>query len=70
MWWGVSTLTTVGYGDAYPITTTGKFFGAIIAFLGIGLFALPTGIIDSGFIEAMEKKKGKKAICPHCGKEL
>ncbi|MFC1489671.1 potassium channel family protein [Candidatus Latescibacterota bacterium] len=69
LWWGVSTLTTVGYGDAYPVTSAGKFFASIIAFLGIGLFALPTAIIGSGFMEVMSKKKQGKSVCPHCGKE-
>ena len=70
MWWGVATLTTVGYGDIYPITPIGKVFGAIIAILGIGLFALPTGILASGFVEELERRKGKQRICPHCGKDI
>lgn len=57
MWWGVVTLTTVGYGDIYPVTAIGKFFGAMLAFIGIGLFALPAGIIASGFSEEVERKK-------------
>lgn len=57
MWWGVVTLTTVGYGDLYPVTALGKMFGAILAFLGIGLFALPAGIIASGFSEEIERKR-------------
>ncbi len=62
MWWGVITLTTVGYGDIYPITPLGKFLGSILAFLGIGLFALPAGIISSGFSEEIQRKKqGKMA---------
>jgi voltage-gated potassium channel len=62
MWWGVITLTTVGYGDIYPITPLGKCLGAILAFLGIGLFALPAGIISSGFSEEIQRKKqGKMA---------
>jgi voltage-gated potassium channel len=69
IWWSIVTLTTVGYGDVYPITITGKFVGAIIAIMGIGLVALPTGIIGSGFVERMDKKK-KKTHCPHCGKEI
>lgn len=56
MWWGVVTLTTVGYGDVYPITPLGKLFGALLAFLGIGLFALPAGIIASGFSEEIDRE--------------
>jgi voltage-gated potassium channel len=53
MWWGMVTLTTVGYGDVFPITMLGKFFGILIAMLGIGMFALPAGILSSGFVEAI-----------------
>lgn len=60
MWWGVVTLTTVGYGDIYPVTAIGKFFGALLAFIGIGLFALPAGIIASGFSEEVQKQKEKE----------
>lgn len=70
MWWGVVTLTTVGYGDVYPITTFGKIAGAIISVLGIGLFALPAGIIASGFASELSTKHIEKQICPHCGKEI
>lgn len=70
MWWGVATLTTVGYGDVYPITPMGKFLGAIISLLGIGLFALPAGILGSGFVMEMQKKEKKVKICPHCGKKI
>lgn len=59
MWWGVITLTTVGYGDVYPITVLGKILGAMIAFLGIGMFALPAGILGSGLIEAIQKREEK-----------
>lgn len=51
IWWSVSTLLTVGYGDIYPITVAGKIFGIIIAFLGVGIVAIPTGIISAGFVE-------------------
>lgn len=54
MWWGVATLTTVGYGDIYPITAFGRFLGGVIAILGIGIFAIPTGIIASGFTDFIE----------------
>jgi len=60
MWWGVVTLTTVGYGDIYPITPLGRFLGAILAFLGIGIFALPAGIISSGFSEEVQRRKQEK----------
>lgn len=71
MWWSVSTLTTVGYGDVYPITPLGKVFAAIISVLGIGMFALPTGILGSGFVEEIQKRRREHPkICPHCGKSL
>ena len=57
MWWGIITLTTVGYGDVYPITPLGKILGALIAFLGIGMFALPAGILGSGLVEIVRKKE-------------
>lgn len=69
MWWGIATLTTVGYGDLYPITPLGKVLGAIICLLGIGLFAMPTGIISAGFVEAVKKRKTNN-ICPNCGSGL
>ena len=49
MWWAVSTLTTVGYGDVTPITSGGKLFGAVITVIGVGMVALPTGILASGY---------------------
>lgn len=60
-WWAVATLTTVGYGDVYPITPAGKVLGGIIALLGIGLVALPTGILSSAFVDKMERRKRKEA---------
>ena len=70
MWWGVVTLTTVGYGDVYPITALGKIVGAFISILGIGLFALPAGIISSGFASELQTKPQEIQVCPHCGKEI
>jgi voltage-gated potassium channel len=67
LWWGVATLTTVGYGDVYPITALGKFLGAIISILGIGMFALPAGILASGFAQEIQKKHKKEITCPKCG---
>ncbi len=51
IWWSVSALLTVGYGDIYPITTMGQIMAIIISFLGVGLVAIPTGIISAGFVE-------------------
>lgn len=59
MWWGVATLTTVGYGDVYPITPLGKLLGAFIAILGIGVFALPAGIIASSFESEINQRNKK-----------
>ena len=56
LWWAVATLTTVGYGDIYPITPLGRFLGAIIAILGIGMVAVPTSILSAGFMEMLEKE--------------
>ncbi|MEL6714747.1 MAG: ion transporter, partial [Planctomycetota bacterium] len=58
MWWGVATLTTVGYGDVYPVTDLGRALGSIVALLGVGVFALPAGILASGFSEALEAQRG------------
>lgn len=78
LWWGVVTLTTVGYGDVFPVTPLGRFFGAIVAILGIGLFALPASILASGFIEAAGVEEDELAAseepelvyCPCCGEDL
>lgn len=73
LWWAVATFTTVGYGDIYPVTAAGKILSAIIAILGIGLVAVPTGIISSGFIEQMdsgEPETDQKHFCPYCGHKL
>ncbi len=69
MWWAVATLTTVGYGDIYPVTTLGRLLGAVIAVLGIGMFALPTGVLGAAFMEELEKQK-ESEYCPHCGGDL
>ena len=70
MWWAVATLTTVGYGDIYPVSQLGKLMASVIAILGIGMFALPTGIIGAGFVEEIDRNKGKPKICPNCGKQI
>jgi voltage-gated potassium channel len=70
MWWSVTTLTTVGYGDVYPVTGLGRILTACISILGIGIFALPAGILASGFSAEFQKLKKEKNTCSHCGKEL
>ena len=80
MWWSVVTLTTVGYGDAVPITGPGRALAAVIAVLGIGLFALPAGILSAGMMEAdstyeasaqrMDEPQSSDGLCPHCGQPL
>lgn len=69
-WWAIATLTTVGYGDVYPITGFGKFVSGLIAVLGIGLVALPTGLVSAGFMEKIGKSDKESKKCPHCGKEV
>ena len=59
MWWALVTLTTVGYGDVYPITNLGKFFGSISIILGIGTVALPAGIMASAFTEFTRRNQKK-----------
>lgn len=74
MWWAVATLTTVGYGDMYPITPLGQVLGGLAAITGIGLFAIPTALLASGFSERISRSHhhhhhhGK--YCPHCGEKL
>ena len=67
MWWSVATLTTVGYGDVYPVTELGRLMAAVVAVLGIGFVALPTGILGAAFVEEIQKESRK---CPHCGREI
>ncbi len=57
IWWAVSTLLTVGYGDIYPVTSAGRFVGIVLAFLGVGTVAIPTGIISAGFVQQYTKIK-------------
>lgn len=72
LWWTVATLTSIGYEDITPVTVFGKIISGLMSILGIGLIALPTGIISAGFIEKIDKNKSikKKNTCPHCGKEI
>ena len=57
IWWSVSTLLTIGYGDIYPVTTMGKVFSIFITFLGVGMVAIPTGIISAGFVDQYTRIK-------------
>lgn len=59
LWWAIATLTTIGYGDVYPVTGWGRFLAAVTAIFGIGLVAIPTGIISAGFLDELSKKKYK-----------
>ena len=59
IWWAASTLLTVGYGDIYPVTILGKMFGIAIAFLGVGMVAIPTGIISAGFVDQYTNIKNR-----------
>ena len=77
LWWAIATLTTVGYGDIYPITAGGKILSSVIAVLGICLVAVPTGIISAGFMETIDHAESKpepahdeKCYCPYCGKRI
>lgn len=62
MWWSVSALLTVGYGDVYPVTVLGRVMAVIISFLGVGAVAIPTGIISAGFVEQYSKAQGKGTL--------
>lgn len=69
LWWAVATLTTVGYGDIYPVTVSGKFVTAIISILGIALIAIPGGMLASEFINSISKEKEQEQninTCPAC----
>jgi voltage-gated potassium channel len=82
MWWGIITLTTIGYGDMAPVTVGGRLLGAVIAILGIGMFALPAGLLGAAFVDELGKARARgatgatgdtapaTAACPHCGKPL
>jgi voltage-gated potassium channel len=57
LWWGISTLATIGYGDVYPVTAGGKLIASFLALLGVGLIAIPSAILSAGFIEIHNKRK-------------
>jgi len=57
IWWALATLTTVGYGDIYPITVLGKLIASFVAIVGIGLIAIPTGLISATYVDILKKEK-------------
>ncbi len=62
IWWATSTLLTIGYGDIYPVTVAGKIMAIIISFLGVGMVAIPTGIISAGFVEQYTRVRDLPAL--------
>lgn len=82
MWWGIITLTTIGYGDMAPVTVAGQVLGSVVAILGIGMFALPAGLLGGAFMEEMGRARRQAreqrasgvpdttTHCPHCEKPL
>lgn len=81
MWWGIVTLTTIGYGDLAPVTGGGRVLGGVIAILGIGMFALPAGLLGAAFVDELGKARNRRSgpapadgaappTCPHCGQRL
>lgn len=82
MWWGIVTLTTIGYGDMTPVTLPGRILGSVIAVVGIGMFALPAGLLGAAFVEEIGKARKDHdtrahthpatsgSACPHCGQPL
>jgi len=84
LWWAVATLTTVGYGDVYPVTAAGRLLGGVVAIFGVGMVALPTGILSAAFLEKLNRFTNDDRerapaeagaprtynFCPHCGERL
>lgn len=73
MWWAIVTITTVGYGDLTPVTPIGQAIGGLVAFVGICALALPVGILSSGYIDEINRRKKARAphgSCPTCGQAL
>lgn len=62
IWWSMSTILTVGYGDIYPVTVLGRMMAIIISFLGVGVVAIPTGIISAGFVEQYTQLQNQSGI--------
>lgn len=67
LWWAVATFTTIGYGDIYPVTGWGQLLAALTALFGIGLVAIPTGIISAGFLEELQKERSNDLASTQAG---
>lgn len=72
MWWAMMTITTVGYGDVFPVTATGRLIAVFTSLIGILMIALPTGVFGAAFVEELNNRRKDKrhAVCPHCGKSI
>jgi voltage-gated potassium channel len=70
LWWSIVTITTVGYGDVYPVTPLGKVIGVFTTLIGVLMIALPTGVFGAAFVQELDRKKRERKTCPHCGKEI
>ena len=64
LWWGVATLTTVGYGDVYPMTVLGRLFAGVSALAAVGMVAMPAGILAAAFSEAFQQKRRREGTLP------
>lgn len=72
MWWAICTVTTIGYGDMVPTSPLGQTIAGFVAFIGICALALPVGILSSGFIDEVNRKRSatQPRPCPHCGMDI
>ena len=64
LWWAVATLTTVGYGDVYPVTAGGRLFRFVVLMISLGVVAVPTGLVASALSKAREEETGTELLSP------
>ena len=69
LWWAIATLTTVGYGDIYPVTVVGRILGAVISLAGVAALAIPTGIVTSGLMERVGEKNLESEVAKRKDKD-